>query len=86
MPNNITYDKSQIREIGHADPAFENLEKLLTEKELDLRQQALGLLLHSFGSNGPTASIYECANEWCQKQSTTSGLASYYKAYYNNSK
>ena len=86
MQNNITYDKSEIREIGHADPAFVGLEQTLTERELDLRQEALGILLHNFGGTGPTASIYECANEWCQKQATTSGLASYYKAYYNNSK
>jgi len=85
MPNNITYDKSSIREIGHADPAFESLEVTLTEKELNLRQEALGILLHNFGGSGPTASIYNCANEWCQKQATTSGLASYYKAYYNGS-
>ncbi len=86
MPNNITYDKSEIREIGHADPSFVELKQSLTERELDLRHEALGILLHNFGGTGPTASIYECANEWCQKQATTSGLASYYKAYYNNSK
>ena len=85
MPNNISYDKSSIREIGHADPSFESLEATLTEKELNLRQEALGILLHNFGGSGPTASIYNCANEWCQKQATTSGLASYYKAYYNGS-
>ena len=83
MPNNVTYDKSSIREIGHADPAFAGLEQTLTERELNLRQEALGILLRSFGSAGPTASIYECANDWCQRQATTSGLASYYKAYYN---
>tara|TARA_B100000287_G_scaffold22935_1_gene22474 strand:- start:582 stop:842 length:261 start_codon:yes stop_codon:yes gene_type:complete len=86
MPNNITYDKSEIREIGHADPSFVELKQSLTEKELDLRHEALGILLHNFGGSGPTASIYNCANEWCQKQATTSGLVSYYKAYYNNSK
>tara|TARA_B100000287_G_scaffold361722_1_gene354635 strand:+ start:325 stop:594 length:270 start_codon:yes stop_codon:yes gene_type:complete len=83
MPNNITYDKSTIREIGQADPAFQELEDSLTQKELELRQDALRILMGNFGTSGPTASIYECANEWCQKQATTSGLVSYYKAYYN---
>ena len=83
MPNNVTYDKSEIREIGHADPAFAGLEQTLSERELNLRQEALGILLRNFGGAGPTASIYQCANEWCQKQATTSGLANYYKAYYS---
>ena len=83
MENNITYDKSDIREIGHADPAFVELQNTLSDRELKLRSEALSLLMHNFGGAGPTASIYNCANEWCQKQATTSGLVSYYKAYYN---
>ncbi len=83
MQNNITYDKSDIREIGHADPAFKDLQHTLSERELTLRQESLRLLMANFGHTGPSASIYNCANEWCQKQATTSGLVSYYKAYYN---
>ncbi len=83
MENNITYDKSDITEVGHADPAFKELSETLTDTELKLRQDALRLLMANFGVSGPSASIYNCANEWCQKQATTSGLVSYYKAYYN---
>ncbi len=86
MPNNITYDKSQIREIGHADPAFDELSSTLTESELHLREEVLGILLHNFGNRPvPASKLYECANEWISKgHVTTSGLVSYYKAYYNN--
>ena len=83
MENNITYDRSDIIEVGNADPAFKELSETLTDTELKLRQDALRLLMANFGASGPSASIYNCANEWCQKQATTSGLVSYYKAYYN---
>ena len=40
-------------------------------------------LMANFGQSNPAQSIYECAHEWSSKQATTSGLANYYKAYYN---
>ena len=56
----------------------------LTEAELDLRQQVLLLLFKKFGQGDYSIkSIYECADDWCSKQCTTSGLVSYYEAYYN---
>jgi hypothetical protein len=39
-------------------------------------------LMANFGSSSPATAIYECAHEWCEKQYTTNGLASYFKAYY----
>ncbi len=55
-----------------------------TEAELDLRQQVLLLLFKNFGDGDySNQSIYECADEWVSKgHKTTSGLVSYYKAYY----
>ena len=56
----------------------------LTEGQLELRQQVLVILFKNFGSGDySNKSIYECADDWCNKQSTTAGLVSYYKAYYN---
>ena len=57
----------------------------LTEAELDLRQQVLLILFKNFGDGDySNQSIYECANEWVEKgHATTSGLVSYFKAYYN---
>jgi len=55
----------------------------LTEGQLELRQQALLILFKNFGSGDySNQSIYECADDWCNKQCTTAGLVSYYKAYY----
>ena len=56
----------------------------LTEAQLDLRQQVLLILFKNFGKGDySNQSIYECADEWSEKgHKTTSGLASYYKAYY----
>ena len=60
----------------------------LTEAELDLRQQVLLLLFKNFGDGDySNQSIYECADEWVSKgHKTTSGLVSYYKAYYTGNK
>ena len=56
----------------------------ITDLQLDLRQQTLLILFKNFGSGEySNQSIYECADDWCSKQSTTNGLVSYYKAYYN---
>ena len=85
MPNNATYDKTNITVSGDAK-GFEELGKDLSEKQLQIRQEALRILMANFGGSNPAQSIYECAHEWCEKQYTTSGLVSYYKAYYNNTK
>ena len=50
-----------------------------SERKMKLRQETLSILLKNFDDN---KSIYECADEWVSKQVTTSGLVSYYKAYY----
>ena len=38
--------------------------------------------MSEFGNSHSNKTIYECADEWCSKQPTTSGLVSYFKAYY----
>ena len=54
-----------------------------TEEQLNLRQEVLQILFKKFGKGDySNKSIYECADEWCSKQVTTSGLVSYFKAYY----
>jgi len=53
-----------------------------TPINLKLREEVLSILLKNFGNEGTNRSIYECADDWCSKQVTTSGLISYYKAYY----
>ena len=58
------------------------------EKKLQLRAECLNILLKNYGNINiheatySTHDIYECAEEWCSKQSTTSGLVAYFKAYY----
>ena len=52
----------------------------------ELRQETLTILLKNFGSTHSNKAIYECAEEWTQRQPTTSGLVSYFKAYYNSPK
>ena len=49
----------------------------------ELRQETLTILLKNFGSTHSNKAIYECAEEWTERQPTTSGLVSYFKAYYN---
>ena len=59
-----------------------------SEKQLQLRAECLGILLKNYGNINiheatySTQDIYECADEWCKKQHTTSGLVAYFKAYY----
>jgi len=48
---------------------------------LKLRENVLKILMSNF-PNTPNRHIYECANEWCDKQVTTNGIVSYFKAYY----
>ena len=47
-----------------------------------LREHTLKILLKEFGSTHSSRGIYECADEWTERQPTTSGLVSYFKAYY----
>ncbi len=81
MPNNTSYDKTDITVSGEAK-AFEDFGEI-SEEQFKLRQDSLRLLMANFGSTNPAQSIYECAHEWSSKQVTTSGLVNYYKAYYN---
>ena len=59
-----------------------------SEKQLQLRAECLNILLKNYGNINiheatySTHDIYECAEEWCSKQSTTSGLVAYFKVYY----
>ena len=59
-----------------------------SEPQMKLRQEALIILMKEFGNDNPytdypNRAIYECANEWVEKgHATTSGLVSYFKAYY----
>ncbi len=59
----------------------------VTEDQLVLRQRVLLILFKNFGEGKySNQSIYECADDWCSKQVTTSGLVNYYKAYYTGEK
>ncbi len=58
----------------------------MTEEELKLREATLGILLKKFGETDRMRSIYHCADDWCRKFKTTSGLVKYYETYYNNTK
>ncbi len=51
-----------------------------SEKKLNLRRQTLSILLNNFNNN---KAIYECADDWTSKFTTTSGLIQYYKTYYD---
>ena len=52
---------------------------MYSDEQMKLRQQTLSILLNNFDDN---RAIYECADEWCSKQVTTSGLIKYFEAYY----
>ncbi len=56
--------------------------KELTEEKLKLREQVLAILLKNFSSEKNNQAIYRCADDWCEKQVSTNGLVSYYKAYH----
>ena len=58
----------------------------MTEEELKLREATLGILLKKFGETDRMRSIYHCADDWCRKFKTTSGLVKYYETYYTSSK
>ena len=86
MENNITYDETDTIVCGEAQAYFNSLDDEITEEQFKLRQDSLRLLMANFGQSNPAQSIYECAHEWSEKQVSTSGLVSYYKAYYNKAK
>ena len=50
------------------------------ERQVALREQVIQILYRQFGNRDD---IYECADEWIEKQVTSNGIVSYYKAYYN---
>ena len=83
MENNIAYDETDTIVCGEAQEYFNTLTDEISESQFKLRQDSLRLLMANFGGSNPAQSIYECAHEWSSKQATTSGLANYYKAYYN---
>ena len=74
-----TYSKSELK-VGEG--------WRYSEPKMKLRAEALAILMKHFGEGPydeyPNRSIYECANEWCSKQDTTSGLVKYYEAYYES--
>ena len=51
-----------------------------SEKKLNFRRQTLSILFNNFNDN---KAIYECADDWTSKFTTTSGLIQYYKTYYD---
>jgi len=64
-----------------------------SELRLNLREQALHILLRKYGSHmddkgAPLVSmkgIYECAHDWVSQGNVScSGLVKYYEAYYKN--
>ena len=55
---------------------------MMDDEKLKLRQATLKLLLKNFGDKHSNKAIYECADDWSNKQCTTNGLANYFKAYY----
>ena len=54
----------------------------MTMTDTQIRAQTLSLLMKTFGNTHTNQSIYECADDWSSRQVTTSGLISYFKAYY----
>ena len=50
------------------------------EEQVNLRQRVVAILYREFGNRDD---IYKCADEWVEKQITSNGIVSYYKAYYN---
>ena len=58
----------------------------MDEEQSKLRQQVLMILFREFGKGKySNKSIYNCADEWIEKgHKISSGVVSYYKAYYNS--
>lgn len=64
-----------------------------SDQKMKLREECLRILLSKFGSElnedgspkHSNQSIYECAHDWIsQGHMISSGIVSYYKAYYND--
>ena len=53
---------------------------IYSDKKLNFRRQTLSILFNNFNNN---KAIYECADDWTSKFTTTSGLIQYYKTYYD---
>ena len=59
------------------------------QEKLNLRADSLKILLNKYGDIDPLKSkyslkdIYECDDEWTQKQATTSGIVDYFRAYFS---
>ena len=71
---------------------FERVQSLFSTNQMPLvllsKQNAKDLIngegeFKEFGSTHSNRGIYECAEEWTARQRTTSGLVSYFKAYYS---
>ena len=55
----------------------------MTEQQLKLREETLGILLKNFGNTNNNKGIYECADEWIEKGNVnTFGIVAYFEAYY----
>ena len=53
-------------------------------EQMHMRQEALAILLKTYGEKYSNKSIYECADEWVAKGfKTTSGIVKYYEAYFS---
>ena len=50
------------------------------ERKIILREEVIKILYRQFGNRDD---IYECADEWIEKQVTSQGIVSYFRAYYN---
>tara|TARA_B100001093_G_scaffold416933_1_gene407728 strand:+ start:1504 stop:1725 length:222 start_codon:yes stop_codon:yes gene_type:complete len=53
----------------------------MNNAKLQLRQQVLKILLSKYGSSTDSRAVYECADDWCNKQVTSSGVLNYFEAY-----
>ena len=68
------------------DYSYEMVKKY-SASELQLFEEAIKILIKNYGNGEeyPSKPIFECANEWVDKEHRTcSGLVKYYDAYYNN--
>ena len=52
-----------------------------SSEQLKLRKEVLRILMSKYGHENNNKAIYECADEWVEKQVTSSGIVDYYNAY-----
>ena len=50
-------------------------------EKMQLRQRCLTILMGQFPTENAT--VYNCCDDWIEKQVTTHGIVDYYKHYYN---